>query len=232
MNSKTKHTAILFFSRSAKEEAFSKRIDMLSEKAWNYELYRKMIAHTLSVAQESRMEVLFFDEVYQCGHTFGERLAHAFSDLFSKGYTSVISIGNDCPMLSSSDLIAAQKLLEQGKNVIGPTKKGGTYLIGMLANSFHKKTFAQLAWNTSSLYTQLCKELKDVSLLFPKNDINSAEDLQYFVNHEQHYLARLFKELVFGSFAVVFIEAFTWFLKSFFYNKPLRAPPAGLIVNV
>lgn len=200
---------------------------MLSKGVWNYKLYREMISHTLSVARETRMEVFFFDEACQRGNTFGERLSYAFSQLFSKGFASVISIGNDCPMLSSNDLINAASILDQGKDVVGPTSKGGTYLIGMQSSSFQSNSFSKLDWNTSEIYSQLCSYLKNVSVLFVKDDINTAADLYDFVSRSVHYLAKAFQKLVFGKAIVIFFESFIFYRIQHFYNKPLRAPPVG-----
>ena len=228
MKNNATHTAILVFSRSAKEEAFSKRIDMLSKDLWHYEWYKKMISHTLSVAKESHMDVFFFDEACQRGTSFGERLSYAFSELFRKGYTAVISIGNDCPTLTTSDLIHAQSILRKGKNVIGPTNKGGTYLIGMQASSFQLNSFAGLQWNSSAICCELCNYLQSIEVLSVKNDINTSSDLYDFISLGTHYLAKAFEKLIFGTLVVRFFASFISFATHYFYNKPLRAPPVAL----
>lgn len=175
MRSPLQHTAILFFSHLKKQQANDKKIHSL--KAVNKKISSLFIRKSLKTAQKSGYPVYWIDSNQQQGDTFGERLANAYQWLFDKGYQKVIAIGNDCLTLTVEDVYQAATSLESNKSVLGPSKDGGVYLLGLCKEQFSKQTFAELPWTTCTLLAALKSHLKDVQFLSFKRSVNYREDL-------------------------------------------------------
>lgn len=186
-------TAILFFTRSAEEEARAKHfID--GDSAASRRIADCLIQHTLEIIRKTGLPYFIINSGNQRGETFGERYANAFADIFALGYQKVISIGNDCASLSPADITGAAKLLNTCDFVGGPDQKGGLYLIAMHRNNFRKRSFAMLPWGTGNLarvISQYCKA-RGLTLILNavKRDIHSSGDLA-MVLHSQTQLFRL-----------------------------------------
>ena len=141
-------TAILFFTRS--------RTKQLGPTERSSELiHQSMQAHTADVLAQSGLPVIRWDESNQQGRHFAERLCHALITHFAAGWQHLIVVGDDCPKLTTTDLLAAYTTLEAGNQVIGPDRDGGAYLIGLSAAAFDATTFAGLPWQTDTLLDAL-----------------------------------------------------------------------------
>ena len=95
------------------------------------------------------------DSSNQTGNSFGERLANAFENIYSKGFDRVIAIGNDTPSLSSETITTAENGLNNNEVVLGPSSNGGVYLIGISKKAYNRSTFLQVSWQTSRVYQDL-----------------------------------------------------------------------------
>lgn len=168
---KSPSTAILLFSRSAKEEAIFKRVS--GKKRLNKRFFKTLIDHTLQTAKSTELPLFTTDN--QRGNTFGERLTHALKEVFDQGFERVIAIGNDSPGLTTDVLLQAAHQLNQHELVIGPATDGGTYLVGLHKDAFDQETLAQLQWsnegsfedlmafaNSKGLSTYVGNELQDI----------------------------------------------------------------------
>lgn len=124
------------------------------------------------------LPVVRSNEQSQQGTTFGQRLAHAVSGVFDRGFERVIVVGNDCVSLQTSHLRAAARILEQGKQVLGPDQRGGAWLIGLQRNRFDATAFADLRWATTEVHTDLAVLLGDTVSLASLSDVNSLGDLK------------------------------------------------------
>ncbi len=175
MRSHLQHTAILFFSHLKKQQANDKKIHSL--KAVNKKISSLFIQKSLKTAQRSGYPVYWIDSNQQQGDTFGERFANAYQQLFDKGYQNVIAIGNDCLTLTVEDIYQAATSLESNKPVLGPSKDGGVYLLGLCKEQFSKQTFEELPWTTCTLTFALKDYLKDVQFLSFKVGVNHRKDL-------------------------------------------------------
>jgi len=152
-------TAILLFTRSAKEEAACKVFESSLGAKGNIRIAEKLIERAHYTAYKSHSDVLVYDSNVQTGSTFGERLANAFGEVFEKGYDNVIAIGNDCPYLDSQILQMAVNHLQRYNTVLGPAADGGAYLIGLNKSVFNKQAFTTLPWNSGVLYKTLVSSL-------------------------------------------------------------------------
>ncbi len=170
-------TALLVFSRSAREEA---SIKQLAPGKNALHVAHDLLDHTRSVAEASGLDVHWFGPQLQKGADFGERIAHAFGQIFALGYARVMCVGNDCPELSPNDLRLADALLHQSPMVLGPSRDQGTYLIGINRQHFTKEPFSSLDWSHGHSLDALkhyASERKIAChLLKAKSDLDQAND--------------------------------------------------------
>ncbi|WP_298766287.1 DUF2064 domain-containing protein [uncultured Polaribacter sp.] len=172
------NTAILIFANSAEKEAEKK--SFLSK-----EVFSKLNAHTLKTAKKSGLPYFLFTEKNQVGGTFAERFSNAIETLFTKGFSNIIAIGNDTPHLKTHHLINTLQQLEKNQLVLGPSKDGGFYLMGIQKESFNKKTFLNLPWQTRFLNSCIAKisSSKNLKIKFLEilNDLDSEEDIKKII---------------------------------------------------
>lgn len=94
------------------------------------------------------------------------------------GYPAAI-MGCDAPHILPEDLHLTYDLLANGKSVLGPSKDGGYYLIGL--GEAQKELFLNKEWGTSSVLDSTLqtaqKEKLDLELLQPLNDVDEWQDL-------------------------------------------------------
>jgi rSAM/selenodomain-associated transferase 1 len=118
----------------------------------------------------------------QRGKDLGERLKHAFTDLFAQGYAGALIIGSDLPTLPVEyvKLAATQLMALDDPVVLGPARDGGYYLIGLRKS--HPELFRGVAWSTESVLAETMSIARSAALpvsLVPKwYDIDSVEDLR------------------------------------------------------
>ena len=182
--------ALIFFSRSAAAEAASKHWLGNGRRQHNRALAQVLIAQAKRNIQDSQLEIIHCDERMQRGKTFGERLANAFADVFAQGYRAAIAVGNDSPQLGKTDWLAVRTALAQGQTILGPTLRGGAYLIGLQADHFDEAVLAALPWQTSKTYKALHAHLMgnskaSVYTLAVLRDLNTSDDLWACI-HQPH----------------------------------------------
>lgn len=175
----TKKTAILIFSNSAKEDAKRKSFA-------DSQLFETLTNETLNKVKKTGLPYFHFTEAQQEGQNFGTRFSNAIQTVFDKGFTNIISIGNDTPHLKTKHLNDANKKLNNNQLVFGPSKDGGFYLMGLNKALFNTKHFSQLPWQTSALKTTTLQLLSvnhiSFSLLETLVDIDSASDISSILN--------------------------------------------------
>jgi rSAM/selenodomain-associated transferase 1 len=120
-----------------------------------------------------------YEKRLQKGNNLGQRMKNAFSRAFEEDYKKVIIIGSDCPDITKEIIQQAWGELDKNELVIGPSKDGGYYLLGM--TSFQPKLFNNKSWSTSSVLNETLKQADGLGLsyrLLPElNDIDTKEDL-------------------------------------------------------
>ena len=131
-----------------------------------------------------------FIKYQQTGQTLGERMYDAFKNSFRKGYERVIIIGSDLPDLSTNLLQNAFKKLSENDYIIGPSKDGGYYLLGM--KQFNEYLFKNKKWSTDSVLKDTIKDIEhdNIGFLPALNDIDTFEDLKHsklFKNYAKIY---------------------------------------------
>ncbi len=87
----------------------------------------------------------------QQGVGLGERLANAFTTLFSRGYGTLAVVGTDSPDLPLPFIQQAYERLESGEAdvLLGPTEDGGYYLLALRGEE--PELFREVPWSTEQV---------------------------------------------------------------------------------
>jgi len=230
-------TAILLFTRSASEEADIKVFDAKLGKRGNTRVASQLIRHIHRTAVKTGCDVHLHDTDKQVGDSFGQRLSHAFSQLFNRGYEHVIAIGNDSPHLTPALLKNAIRELESGQQVLGPASDGGAYLIGLSEDYFNQPSFTNLPWKSTRLFETLKEELwaqgAVIATTVTLDDVDNAADFGRLLRGK-YSLNSLFLQLRFALLSLMASYAVTlYYYKTSLHIqlmaascRLLRAPPA------
>lgn len=204
-----KNTAILIFANSAEKEA--ERKSFLST-----DIFSALNNQTLKTVEKSGIQYFHFSENEQIGTTFGERFSNAIEAIFKKGFQNVITIGNDTPHLKTKHLIDTIHQFEKNELVLGPSKDGGFYLMGIKKEHFNKETFLKLPWQTSKLQnciTSIITSKKlNIKFLEILNDLDVLDDIKKILQSFKAIPKSVLKILV------VFIFTLKKFLVDFIIN--------------
>ena len=215
------NTAILIFANSAEKDA--ERKSFLSADA-----IAALNKDTLKKVKKSGITYFHFSEKNQVGANFGERFSNAIASVFKKGYQNVITIGNDTPHLKTNHILKAAHQLEHSNLVLGPSKDGGFYLMGIKKAHFNKKAFVKLPWQTNLLNAYISKlsasSNSSIAYLELLNDLDAQEDIatilesRFYINKE--VLLILKKLFIFNKATFYHLEkSIESFLQPLYYNK-------------
>lgn len=186
-------TAILVFAHSSQEEMKHKPLQHGAV------IFEALSQHTLETVKKTKLPYFHFTEKEQQGSCFGERFVQAIASVFNMGFTQLITIGNDSPLLRASDILQAAKQVELGHFVLGPSKDGGFYLMGLQESSFNAHKFLALPWQTKTVATQISALITETNTtvvrLRPLLDLDRWEDLKRFIN-EVHNGSRAIVQLL------------------------------------
>jgi len=109
----------------------------------------------------------------------GQRMDYYFQDAFRNGMDHVLLIGSDSPHLPLSFLCQAYQALSWAEVVLGPSRDGGYYLIG-LRRPF-PELFCEIDWGTSAVWQQTTEKITSRGCPFEElsewYDIDNREDL-------------------------------------------------------
>ena len=128
-----------------------------------------------------------FRKKLQSGTDLGSRMENAFSELFNMGYQKVMIIGSDLLDLEQRQIDHAFEHLDLHDIVIGPSKDGGYYLLGM--KIMHSDIFRNKDWGTETVLSATLNDLQKshVKLLEELNDIDTFEDMKHYKQLERFY---------------------------------------------
>ena len=109
---------------------------------------------------------------------------------------SILLIGTDLPSLSRFDLIKAIEILTHKEMVIGPSKDGGYWLIGISNKILNPKfiwPFAGISWGTDKVLKETIDLATlnqiDYQLLQTKNDLDNILDLSPWLDHKSFQIS-------------------------------------------
>src|SRR5690606_29140489 len=99
-----------------------------------------------------------FKKRLQRGKDLGERMQHAFKELFDMDYKKVMIIGSDMLVLNSEIVMDAFDKLDRHDVVIGLAVDGGYVLLG--TNKLHPDIIKHNVWSTSTVLQTIMDDLK------------------------------------------------------------------------
>jgi len=102
--------------------------------------------------------------IEQKGINLGEKMSNAFEFVFNENSDSaVVMIGTDSPTFPADYIAQAFELLEKDSEIVlGKSKDGGFYLIG-LRKPF-PKLFDEIAWSTSLVFEQITRNIENLGI--------------------------------------------------------------------
>ncbi len=133
----------------------------------------------------------------QQGQDLGERMSHCFGEIFARGYKNMVLVGSDLPPLPLRFLNEAYRILSRPKQgiVLGPSRDGGYYLIGM--NHARSDLFEGIAWGGNDVLActldKLARAGSSPELLPTWFDIDTAEDLLFLKSNAAQFSGDLLK---------------------------------------
>lgn len=117
----------------------------------------------------------------QEGADVGERMKHAFAQVFAEGCPRAILVGSDLPDLPSAAFIDALRALDGHDAVIGPARDGGYYLVGFRNDTFLPEAFRGIEWSTASVFSSTIQALfragRQILRLPLWRDVDTLDDL-------------------------------------------------------
>lgn len=120
-----------------------------------------------------------FEKLIQKGEDVGERLYNAAKTSFGEWANKVVLIGCDCYELNAGIIEEAFRALEENDFVIGPTKEGNLYLLGM--NDLPKDLLLEKEWNHENVFLDMLLEIKKANMshyILPTlSEVISLEDV-------------------------------------------------------
>ncbi|TQO38918.1 hypothetical protein GQ41_3584 [Arenibacter algicola] len=210
-------TAILIFANSSKEELKYKTIPKGSV------LFDGLTENALNTARKTGLPYFLISEKEQKGSSFGERFVNAIGSIFAMGFDNVITIGNDTPQLKVSDLARTSELIDARKFVLGPSKDGGFYLMGLHKSHFDTKAFRQLPWRTNTLTNKITGLIEgynvDVIQLRVLLDLDTTADLKRILKGLKFSTGKIYQIILSLVIPIVKINVQGSILQSFHFNS-------------
>lgn len=225
------NTAILIFTRTAHEEAQYKQFCENEKSHANTIIASALIKHAVGICRQTGIPYFTVFSNQQYGNTFGERLSNAIAGIFDSGFENIIAIGNDCLTLSASQLIAAGNHLQQNGVVLGPTRDGGVYLIGINKQIFDAEAIACLQWQSGKTRDSIIGYLETANISYAilpmQADVDKPIDLFEFIAHTNLHSAFIIsiRNILYKA-EFIFLQCKAFIYKSSFFKKnSFRSPP-------
>jgi rSAM/selenodomain-associated transferase 1 len=142
--------------------------------------FERLLVFSPSEARQAIAEWLHGETlVAQSEGDIGERMSHAFEDVFARGARRVVLVGTDVPALSRDDVVEAIESLDHEDVVLGPATDGGYYLLALKRPE--PGLFAGIPWSTPQVLAATLDRAvrlgRSVRVLRTRGDVDTAEDL-------------------------------------------------------
>lgn len=130
-----------------------------------------------AVAELPGVELVLVPPAKQAGTLFGEKLEAAFRNAARRGYDEIVAVPGDVPELTARDLAAAFLALSESDTVLGPSRDGGVWLIGLRAGAVSlSDLFERVPWLTTRVFDTLVGNAPNAVLLGELPDIDRRAD--------------------------------------------------------
>lgn len=163
------------------------------------EVYKELLNYTAEVANKIEDEKIDkgihynqYVELYddwdtekyqkhvQVGDGLGERMLHAFTEAFERGYSKVVIIGSDSLEIEPSHIKEAYEALDKNDVVFGPAEDGGYYLLGL--NNIFPAIFEEKEYSHEHVLNEALDEVEKWGMSFHMldklHDVDTMEDLK------------------------------------------------------
>lgn len=187
--------ALIIFVRNLEKGKVKKRLAKSIGDDKSLEVYKYLLEHTKDITVSCKYNLFVFyshyihindvfdDNIFskhlQEGNDLGEKMSNAFSKVFELGLKNICIIGSDCYELQTETLHQAFDKLHQNDVVLGPSRDGGYYLLGM--KKLYTEFFINKDWGTSTVLNDTLQTINSLELtaaqLDELNDIDTIEDL-------------------------------------------------------
>ena len=121
----------------------------------------------------------------QTGKDAGRRISEITRQLLAQYYKPVVIVRSDIPALQPEILEQALESLKSSDLCLGPSKKGGCYLIGIKEPA--SDVFDEIPWGTPEYFEDTLKiavnTMLSVSLLEEYTEIDTFADLMVLINY-------------------------------------------------
>lgn len=190
---------LIVFAKEPQAGSVKTRLSRCLPERQTVRLYKAFLKDTLDLAKKARCEVrvvaytsngrdprylarigpsfLFYK---QEGKNLGERMYNAFTFAADKKAERTVILGSDSPTVPLSYIARAFGALGRNDIVIGPSRDGGYYLIGLKRPCFG--IFKGVQWSSGSVFERSVKNArrlhKRVAVLDAWYDVDTARDLE------------------------------------------------------
>jgi rSAM/selenodomain-associated transferase 1 len=95
---------------------------------------------------------------------FGDCLFHTIEEILARGHGSAVVLNSDSPTLPTALLVETAAVLARpgDRAVLGPSRDGGYYLLGLKAA--HRRMFDDIAWSTERVADQTLERAGEIGL--------------------------------------------------------------------
>jgi rSAM/selenodomain-associated transferase 2/rSAM/selenodomain-associated transferase 1 len=154
-----------------------------------------------------------FNTLLQKGDDIAQKMTHAFTTLFNKGYEKVILVGADIPLLDAKIIHEAFDALQNHSVCINKSEDGGYYLIGFCKEDFQPRIF-QIDFS-ASVFEQTLQVLKPLHVKVGKElfDIDEIKDLRKFAALQRQTKFGLYTENLLATFPKISVVIPVYFEK-------------------
>lgn len=146
--------------------------------------------HPFFQAVSARQHIELWEQIPD--DDLGKRMEHAFREAFTRNYAYVMMIGSDLPTISSDMIQSARHGLREHDVVIGPSKDGGYYLIGLKKPA--PELFTNIPWSTHQVTNRTREKANELGLSFTllsqQQDLDTIDDLQFYIKESPHSLKK------------------------------------------
>lgn len=226
---KAKQTGVIVFTESVKQLSIRKQLFYDDNR--NRLIHRQLLKKAKVVVEGLPVPVIWWDERFQQGGNFTERLYHALQTQFQIGYDRLIVIGTDHPTLNKRHIEKAVKLVSKGSQVLGPAVDGGCYLFSVTQNDFEAFRNAGIHWQNGNEKEEIlnffAERQQECFCLETLEDIDSLADIRKLIGSKGHLtFIRILSTLLWLNQSVnKWVESALVELAD--NSLPKRAPPLG-----
>lgn len=140
----------------------------------------RFLFYSNEIAEEDSWSNEQYIKKIQFQGDLGDRIVHAFREVFQFSEGPTLIVGSDCYDLDAQIIEQAFQVLQEEDLVIGPANDGGYYLLGV--NQHNPDLFMNIDWSTEKVLAQTIEiatqKKMSYSLLEELIDLDTFEDLE------------------------------------------------------